>query len=288
MEINGYTRMAAVLAHPIKHSLSPFIHNLAFELTDENAVYLAWELEDEKMLEQTINNVRTLDMYGLNISMPYKQKAVEFIDELSEEAELIGAVNTIVNQKGKLVGYNTDGQGFFSALNFKPRHKKITLIGGGGAAISIIVQAALLEMQEITVFARQSASYAPLEQRLKKLSLRTKITIRLYDLADRSRLQKEITTSDLLVNATPVGMEGEAMPLPSSILLPPGILVVDTIYKVRETPLMKWAKSQERAAMNGVGMLIHQAAASFELWTGKKMPVEQISQKLEEKDEVKC
>lgn len=288
MEINGYTRMAAVLAHPIKHSLSPFIHNLAFELTDENAVYLAWELEDEKMLEQTINNVRTLDMYGLNISMPYKQKAVEFIDELSEEAELIGAVNTIVNQKGKLVGYNTDGQGFFSALNFKPRHKKITLIGGGGAAISIIVQAALLEMQEITVFARQSASYAPLEQRLKKLSLQTKITIRLYDLADRSRLQKEITTSDLLVNATPVGMAGEAMPLPSSILLPPGILVVDTIYKVRETPLMKWAKSQERATMNGVGMLIHQAAASFELWTGKKMPVEQISQKLEEKDEVKC
>lgn len=288
MEINGYTRMAAVLAHPIKHSLSPFIHNLAFELTDENAVYLAWELEDEKMLEQTINNVRTLDMYGLNISMPYKQKAVEFIDELSEEAELIGAVNTIVNQKGKLVGYNTDGQGFFSALNFKPRHKKITLIGGGGAAISIIVQAALLEMQEITVFARQSSSYAPLEQRLKKLSQQTKITIRLYDLADRSRLQKEITTSDLLINATPVGMAGEAMPLPSSILLPPGILVVDTIYKVRETPLMKWAKSQERAAMNGVGMLIHQAAASFELWTGKKMPVEQISQKLEEKDEVKC
>lgn len=288
MEINGYTRMAAVLAHPIKHSLSPFIHNLAFELTNENAVYLAWELEDEKMLEQTINNVRTLDMYGLNISMPYKQKAVEFIDELSEEAELIGAVNTIVNQKGKLVGYNTDGQGFFSALNFKPRHKKITLIGGGGAAISIIVQAALLEMQEITVFARQSASYVPLEQRLKKLSQQTKITIRLYDLADRSRLQKEITTSDLLVNATPVGMAGEAMPLPSSILLPPGILVVDTIYKVRKTPLMKWAKSQERATMNGVGMLIHQAAASFELWTGKKMPVEQISQKLEEKDEVKC
>ena len=288
MEINGYTRMAAVLAHPIKHSLSPFIHNLAFELTNENAVYLAWELEDEKMLEQTINNVRTLDMYGLNISMPYKQKAVEFIDELSEEAELIGAVNTIVNQKGKLVGYNTDGQGFFSALNFKPRHKKITLIGGGGASISIIVQAALLEMQEITVFARQSASYTPLEQRLKKLSQQTKITIRLYDLADRSRLQKEITTSDLLVNATPVGMAGEAMPLPSSILLPPGILVVDTIYKVRETPLMKWAKSQERATMNGVGMLIHQAAASFELWTGKKMPVEQISQKLEEKDEVKC
>lgn len=288
MEINGYTRMAAVLAHPIKHSLSPFIHNRAFELTNENAVYLAWDLENEKILEQTINNVRTLDMYGLNISMPYKQKAVEFIDELSEEAQLIGAVNTIVNQKGKLIGYNTDGQGFFRALNFKPRHKKITLIGGGGAAISIIVQAALLEMHEVTVFSRHSASYARLEQRLEKLSHQTKITIKLYDLADHSRLQKEIMTSDLLVNATPVGMSGEAMPFPTSILSPPGILVVDTIYKVRETPMMKWAKNQGRTTMNGVGMLIHQAAASFELWTGKKMPVEQIRQELEEKDEVKC
>ena len=104
MEINGYTRMAAVLATPIKHSLSPFIHNRAFELTNENAVYLAWDLGDENKLGQTINNVRTLNMFGLNISMPYKQKAVAFIDELSEEAQLIGAINTIVNKNGKLLG----------------------------------------------------------------------------------------------------------------------------------------------------------------------------------------
>ena len=143
-------------------------------------------------------------------------------------------------------------------------------------------------MSEITIFARQSPSYARLEQRLEKLSHQTKARIKLYDLADISRLQKEITASDLLVNATPVGMSGEAMPLPSSILLPSGILVVDTIYKVRETPLMKWAKKQGITTMNGVGMLIHQAAASFELWTGKKMPIEQISQELEGKDEVKC
>lgn len=288
MEINGYTRMAAVLAHPIRHSLSPFIHNRAFELTNENAAYLAWDLEDEKKLGQTINNVRTLDMYGLNISMPYKQKALEFVDELSKEAQLIGAINTIVNQNGRLVGYNTDGKGFFSALKFKPLHKKITLIGGGGAAISIIVQAALLGMREIIVFARQSGSYPCLEQRLERLSHQTKSTIKLYDLSDVSRLQKEITVSDLLVNATPVGMSGEAMPLPESILLPSGILVVDTIYKVRETPLLKWAKNQNRATLNGLGMLVHQAAASFELWTGKKMPVKQISQELEVKDEIKC
>ena len=111
MNINGYTRMAAVVANPIKHSLSPFIHNLAFDLMNENGVYLAWEVEAEK-LPAIVENVRTLDMYGLNISMPYKGEIIKFMDELSPAAELIGVVNTVVNQSGKLIGHNTDGIGF--------------------------------------------------------------------------------------------------------------------------------------------------------------------------------
>jgi shikimate dehydrogenase len=288
MEINGQTRMAAVLAYPIKHSLSPFIHNRAFNLLNENGVYLAWELEDKKELGQMINNVRTLHMYGLNISMPYKKSALEFLDELSEETRLIGAVNTIVNRNGRLVGYNTDGIGFFNALDFKPNNKKMIILGGGGAAIAIIVQAVLLGVKEVIVFARQSASYTPLAQRLQKLAKQTESQIKLWDLADLSRMQEEITESDLLVNATPVGMLDQAMPLSSSIILPSHILLVDTIYKVLETPLLKWGKAQGVQTQNGIGMLIHQAAASFELWTGKKMPVEQISQELEESNEIKC
>ncbi|HAP15783.1 MULTISPECIES: shikimate dehydrogenase [unclassified Lactococcus] len=287
MEINGYTRMAAVLAYPIKHSFSPFIHNRAFELVNENGAYLAWELKDEKYLGQTVNNVRTLDMYGLNISMPYKYKVIEFLDDLSEEARLMGAVNTVVNHSGKLVGHNTDGIGFFNALTFEPKDKKMVLIGGGGAALAIIVQAFLLGMREITVFARRPSSYKALEQRVEELATQTQSILRVFDLADTSRLQYEITEADLLVNATPVGMLDKAMPVSSSINLPSHLLVVDTIYKLQETPLMKWAEAQGVQTKNGLGMLLHQAAASFELWTGKKMPIGQIGQELEEKNEIK-
>lgn len=279
--------MAAVLACPIKHSLSPFIHNLAFRFTNENGVYLAWELRNEKYLEQTLDNVRTLDMYGLNISMPYKQRVVEFMDDLSEEAQLIGAVNTVVNRNGSLIGYNTDGIGFFNALDFEPKAKKMILIGGGGAAVAIIAQAALYGMKEIAVFARQSSSYKPLAFRLKELAKQTRSKITLFDLADVRRLQQEVAVSDLLVNATPVGMFDEAMPFPSSIALPPHILLVDTIYKVPKTPLIKWGEAQGVQTKNGVGMLIHQAAASFELWTGKKMPIEQITKEWGENSENK-
>ena len=163
----------------------------------------------------------------------------------------------------------------------------MVLIGGGGAALAIIVQAFLLGMREITVFARRSSSYEALEQRVEELATQTQSILRVFDLADTSRLQYEITEADLLVNATPVGMLDKAMPVSSSINLPSHLLVVDTIYKLQETPLMKWAEAQGVQTKNGLGMLLHQAAASFELWTGKKMPIGQIGQELEEKNEIK-
>ena len=188
MNINGYTRMAAVVANPIKHSLSPFIHNLAFDLTNENGVYLAWEVEAEK-LPAIVDNVRTLDMYGLNISMPYKTEITPFMDELSPAAELIGAVNTVVNQSGKLIGHNTDGIGFFNSLekyHFNIQNKQMLILGGGGAAIAIIAQAALSGAKKIVVAARKSASYIPLKEKLEKLSVKTGIEILLTDLSIKS------------------------------------------------------------------------------------------------------
>ena len=115
MKIDGYTRMAAVIAHPIRHSISPFIHNLAYELTATNAAYLAWDIAEED-LESTISQIRKLDMIGANISMPYKQKVFPCLDEVDEMARKIGSVNTIVHRDGKLKGYNTDGIGFFRSL----------------------------------------------------------------------------------------------------------------------------------------------------------------------------
>ena len=283
MKIDGYTRMAAVVANPIKHSLSPFIHNLAFDLTDENGVYLAWEVESKK-LAAIVENVRNLDMYGLNISMPYKGEIIKFMDELSPAAELIGAVNTVVNHSGKLIGHNTDGIGFFNSLkkyDFKIENKQILVLGGGGAAIALIAQAALSGAKKIVVAARKSASYDPLNEKLAKLSAKTGVEILLTDLSGADRLQKELNQTDLLVNATSVGMDGASFPLEKSLLLPDKLLVVDAIYKVRETPFLHWAKEQGAQSENGLGMLIGQAAESFYLWTGKEMPVDKITLEME-------
>ena len=283
MKIDGYTRMAAVVANPIKHSLSPFIHNLAFDLTDENGVYLAWEVESKK-LAAIVENVRNLDMYGLNISMPYKGEIIKFMDELSPAAELIGAVNTVVNHSGKLIGHNTDGIGFFNSLkkyDFKIENKQILVLGGGGAAIALIAQAALSGAKKIVVAARKSASYDPLNEKLAKLSSKTGVEILLTDLSGADRLQKELNQTDLLVNATSVGMDGASFPLEKSLLLPDKLLVVDAIYKVKETPFLRWAKEQGARTENGLGMLIGQAAESFYLWTGKEMPVDKITLEME-------
>ena len=156
MKIDGYTRMAAVIARPIRHSISPFIHNLAYELTDTNAVYLAWDIAEED-LESTIAQIRHLDMLGANISMPYKQKVLPFLDQIDKLALTIGSVNTIVQRDGKLKGYNTDGIGFFRSLpnDFSIQGKNLVLLGAGGAALAIISQAIKLGVKQITVFVRK-------------------------------------------------------------------------------------------------------------------------------------
>ena len=134
MKIDGYTRLAAVVANPIKHSISPFIHNRAFEATNTNGVYLAWEVEGTDLAE-TVANIRRYQMFGINLSMPYKEQVIPYLDQLSEEARLIGAVNTVVNRDGTLIGYNTDGKGFFKSLpSFKISRKRLVLLGAGGAA----------------------------------------------------------------------------------------------------------------------------------------------------------
>ena len=286
MQIDGKTRMAAVVANPIRHSLSPFIHNEAFRLTDENGVYVAWEVA-ENDLAQTLANIRLLDMYGVNLSMPFKQLAMWYVNELSEEAKLIGAINTIVNVNGQLVGHNTDGIGFFKSLseeqNFDVAGKELTVLGGGGAAVAIIATAALQKAAKINVFARRSSSFAALKSKIETLSALTKVDIQLTDLADEKLLADGIASSSLLANATSIGMDGMTNPLPEAFAFPENLLVADVIYKVAETPLLKAAKLQGCAMVNGLGMLLYQAAESFKLWTGKTMPADEIRAALTEK-----
>lgn len=282
MKIDGYTRLAAVVANPIKHSISPFIHNSAFEATNTNGVYLAWEV-DEAELAETVANIRRYQMYGINLSMPYKEQVIPYLDQLSEEACLIGAVNTVVNRKGTLIGYNTDGKGFFKSLpSFKISKKRLVLLGAGGAAKAILAQAILDGVSQLSVFVR-SSSMEKTRPYLEKIQNATGFRVDLFALEDVQNLQDSITQADLLVNATSVGMDGSSQPIPTSIVLPEKLLVADVIYQPFETPFLKWARNQGNQSINGLGMLLYQAAEAFELWTGKEMPTDQIWELLKQK-----
>lgn len=282
MKIDGYTRLAAVVANPIKHSISPFIHNSAFEATNTNGVYLAWEVEATDLAE-TVANIRRYQMYGINLSMPYKEQVIPYLDQLSEEARLIGAVNTVVNRDGILIGYNTDGKGFFKSLpSFKISGKRMVLLGAGGAAKAILTQAILDGVSQISVFVR-SASMEKTRPYLEKLQIETGFKVDLFSLDDVQNLQVSITQAELLVNATSVGMDGKSSPVPTNITLSAGLLAADVIYQPFETPFLKWARNQGNQAVNGLGMLLYQAAEAFELWTGKEMPTDEIWQTLIEK-----
>ena len=282
MKIDGYTRLAAVVANPVKHSISPFIHNSAFEATNTNGVYLAWEV-DAAELAETVANIRRYQMYGINLSMPYKEQVIPYLDQLSEEACLIGAVNTVVNREGTLIGYNTDGKGFFKSLpSFKISKKRLVLLGAGGAAKAILAQAILDGVSQISVFVR-SSSMEKTRPYLEKIQNATGFRVDLFALEDVQDLQDSTTQADLLVNATSVGMDGSSQPIPTSIVLPEKLMVADVIYQPFETPFLKWARNQGNQSINGLGMLLYQAAEAFELWTGKEMPTDQIWELLKQK-----
>ena len=280
MKIDGYTRMAAVIAKPIRHSISPFIHNQAYQLTATNAVYLAWEVEEDEV-EPSLQQLRVLDMLGANISMPYKKKVLPFLDQVDGSAQLIGSVNTIVQKDGRLTGYNTDGRGFLKSLpmNFSIDKKKLVLLGAGGAATAIVVEAIRQGVREIHLFVRPEsltkyqAIFSPLSEALS-------FSIVLHDLSSRDQLNATIEGANLLINATGLGMDGVSLPVPKDFNFPKGCLVADLAYFPAKTPFLQLAEEQEVQTVNGLGMLFHQAGLAFELMTDKTFPEKEVWQAL--------
>lgn len=276
MKIDGYTRMAAVIAHPIRHSISPFIHNLAYELTATNAAYLAWDIAEED-LESTIYQIRKLDMIGANISMPYKQKVFPYLDEVDEMALKIGSVNTIVHRDGQLKGYNTDGVGFFRSLpnDFSIQGKNLVLLGAGGAALAIIAQAIKLGVKQITVFVRKERLtyyHATVEGLEKAFGF----SIRLAAIENDQDLQASFDQADLILNATGVGMDDHSLPIGSHLRFPPHALIADMAYYPAATPFLKLGREQGNRTLNGLGMLFYQAQVAFEYMTEKPFPTEAV------------
>jgi shikimate dehydrogenase len=283
--ITAKTRLAGVIATPIKHSISPLIYNTAFKKLGINAVYLAFETKPEDFAK-AIGAIRAFEMLGVNLSMPYKQKTLRYMDELGSEVKLMQAINTIVYRDGRLIGYNTDGIGYIESLRAKGycvRNEKITVLGGGGAGVAIIVQLALEGTRKIAVFNRKSVNFYPLQERLKAIAEQTKVEIELFNLADEEVLARELSDSLILTNTTNVGMGKLSLdsPLYNPQVIPKDILVTDVIYNPRETKLLQQAKLRGAKTMNGLGMLLYQAKASFFLWTGRKMPIAVVESEVE-------
>lgn len=281
--ISGKTKLAGFFASPASHSLSPLMHNTAFEQCGIDAVYLAFEV-DQKNLKQAVESIRSLDMLGANISMPNKTAVLNVLDERSPEAELIGAVNTIVHNKQRLIGYNTDGMGFIRSVNevgHTVKNQKITVLGAGGAAKAIVAQMALEGAKEINIYKRKNATFLSLKNYFAKVAEKTGCAILLHDYADEIQLANDLNHADLLINATDMGMGKKEGSLPCRVeLLHANLVVFDLIYAPEETQLLKEAKKIGADGYNGLGMLIHQGAIAFELWTQHKMPIEVVRQRL--------
>ncbi|OJG83928.1 shikimate 5-dehydrogenase [Enterococcus ratti] len=278
--ISGKTKLAGFFAAPASHSFSPIMHNTAFKLCGIDAVYLAFEV-DCHHLKQALESIRVLDMLGGNFSMPNKIAVLDYLDELSPEAELIGAVNTVVHKNHQLIGYNTDGMGFIRAVKEVGQtvvNQKMIVLGGGGAAKAIIAQMALEGAKEVNVYKRKNTTFFLFKEYLAKVSEKTGCPIFLHDYANESQLVRDLKQADLLINATDIGMgkkEG-CLPLSHASLLSSNLTVFDLIYSPSETQLLKEAKKLGIKGYNGLDMLIHQGAIAFELWTQKEMPIEEI------------
>lgn len=283
-EITGHTKLTGLLGSPVSHSISPMMHNEAFRLLGLDYVYLAFDV-DEKGMETAVEGLRTLGVRGFNVTMPGKNIMATLCDKLSPAAQIIGAVNTVVNDNGTLTGYTTDGTGYMRAVAAAGHDiigKKMTLLGAGGASTSVFVQAALDGVSEISIFSRRSSKFNERTAHIiSELQNYSSCKIHLFDMEDTMRLRQEIAESTILTNGTSVGMapNTDQSIITDLSMLHKDLIVSDIIYNPRETKLMKLAKEVGCPTMNGLYMLLYQGAEAFQIWTGQEMPVSQIKEK---------
>lgn len=276
--ITGHTELIGLLANPIRHSKSPMMHNTAFEALGLDYAYLVFEVE-QKDLPAAVEGIRALGARGFNVSMPYKEAIIPYLDELLPAGELCRAVNTVIIENGKMIGTSTDGEGYMRACReagFDLTGSKMTLLGSGGAATAIAMQSGLDGVREISIFTREGRSHARALSNAEILNEKTDCHATVHFLEDEEDLRLQIADSDVLCNATNVGFGKQEglCPIPNVDLLRRDLIVTDVIYSPAETPLLAMAKEGGCSTLNGLGMMLYQGAASFKLWTGQEMPVE--------------
>ncbi len=282
-EITGNTKLTALLGSPVSHSISPQMHNESFRLLGLDYVYLAFDVTPEH-LREVVAGLTAAGICGFNLTMPLKVHILPYLDELTPAARLAGAVNTVISKDGKLIGHTTDGAGYMQSVSdagYDITGQKMTLLGAGGAATAICVQAALDGVSSIDMFKRKNASWEKTLAFCQRVASETGCDIRLFDIENINLLADSISDSAILTNATSVGMEpnSSVSPIPDPAMLHSGLIVSDIIYNPRETLLMRQAKEQGCPSFNGLYMLLYQGAAAFQCWTGQKMPTDVIKKK---------
>ena len=274
--ITGKTRICGIIGDPVEHSMSPVMHNAAFEALGLDYVYLPFHVQGEE-LKEAINGIRALNIVGLNVTIPHKMAVIPFLDKLDPLAERMGAVNTIASENGELTGYNTDAPGFLQALRaqgIEPDGKSIVILGAGGAAKGISF-----------ILAGAGASLVILNRTLSRAEELTSQIARYYHrkitamTLNEANLKRAFGRADVLVNTTSVGMvpDVDRTPVPGD-LLNSRLAVSDIVYNPLETRLLREAKAAGARTINGLDMLVWQGALAFEKWTGQEAPFEVMRQ----------
>ena len=266
MHIDGKTRLAGVIGWPLEHTLSPAMHNAAYETLGLNWVYIPLPLREGPELLRLTSIVRSLPVVGFNVTMPYKRIMLNMCDEVAAMAQLAGAVNTVHVVDGRLIGYNTDGRGLVESLaaetGFVPEGKTIVLLGSGGAAGAAVVGLILGKASRVTIASRREDMAEAVIDRMQGRARDT--VLDWCGMGDDMR--DAIEAADLVVNATPVGMAPNDVSLIPASWLHAGQVVADMIYRPSETVLLRQAKLAGATALGGLGMLVAQGAIAIDIW----------------------
>jgi len=270
-----------IIGYPVEHSLSPKMHRAAFAILGLNWDYSLLPVAPDEV-QEAIQMIRREGWRGINVTVPHKQAVIPVLDGVTIHADIIGAVNTIVNENNCLVGHNTDWIGFLEALQeaeFDPQNCRAVLLGAGGAARAVLY--ALLQSGATVSIANRDSRKA--EALALEFSIHFDRDIPVLSLQDEAGLQTALNDATLLVNSTSVGMSPHptADPLPASITIPPHLTVYDLVYNPRETQLLKRARAAGATGIDGLGMLVHQGAEAFRLWTGRDAPIAVMRQAIE-------
>lgn len=283
--ISGHTKLLALIGSPVGHSGSPAMYNYCFEKLGLDYAYVAFDVKEDGV-KQALDAMRLFGMRGMNVTMPDKVEAARHMNELSPAAQIIGAVNTIVNEDGRLIGHMTDGEGFVNNLKdhgVSIVGKKLVVAGGGGAATAIQVQCALDGAKEITIFNKKDGFFERTMATAEKIKAAVPAcVVNVYDIDDAEKLKEEVATADIFVNATIVGMKpmDDQSIIKDLSLLRSDLVVADIVYNPEETQLLKDAKAAGCTCVGGKGMLVWQGASAFRLYTGEEMPVEEVKELL--------